>query len=70
MEITTLIDGGKIIGTGILMIIGGASLILRFMAPKTKTLLDDKAYKFLEKCLKFLSAAENNMKDININVKK
>jgi hypothetical protein len=39
----------------VLAIIGGASILLKYVAPHTKTLLDDKLYTFLNDILKWVS---------------
>jgi len=62
MDLMTIYEGAKVVVSGALMIIGGASIILKYIAPKTKTLWDDKAYAKVETALKFLSQADEKLK--------
>ncbi len=51
-------------------IITGASIILKVIAPLTKTKKDDKVLKFLLKALKWLSLhVPNEDKKLDINIK-
>lgn len=66
MDITTII-------TTILTVIGAATVLLRAVAPMTKTLADDNALKVLEKLLEIVSldtkAAEGDYIKVKINKK-
>lgn len=66
MDITTII-------TTILTVIGAATVLLRAVAPMTKTLADDNVLKVLEKLLEIVSldtkAAEGDYIKVKINKK-
>jgi hypothetical protein len=49
-----------VLGQGVLLIIGGATIIFRIVHPLTETKWDDKVYKFLSKTSKVLEKLSLN----------
>jgi len=67
-EIITLDNAILLAKTG-LMLIGTASVILKYIAPKTKTILDDRAYEWLQSILGKVSLQVDEH-TVTVNVKR
>lgn len=70
MDINEVMIWSGVIVTAGTYIVTGASILLKFVAPRTKNTVDDEVYKWSVKILQWLSFADKNLQQVKIKIRR